>query len=262
MDILLSVDPPQSGIQNMATDEALLDLCRELGQPILRFYQWSEPTLSLGYFQNYEERKSHQPSSKIIAVRRRTGGGAIVHDRELTYSLATPPKHTFSTKQRLFLYETVHQALIKVLQNRGINVRFVSELRQKPKYDNKEFLCFKRFADGDVVVCSKDQGPVKIVGSAQYRDRFGGILQHGSILLDRSDATPELDGLKQIDKSFDNGNIIKWIENICRVFENTLSWRFNRLADTVNSAQNEGFHKTIAFYREKRYVKNRWLLKK
>lgn len=264
MEILLFSDESQSGPKNMAVDEALLDWSRKLGKPILRFYRWNEPTLSLGYFQKYTERENHRPSLEITAVRRRSGGGAIVHDRELTYSLAAPPGHAFSTKQRLFLYQTVHRALIDVLRQTGIDAQLVSEASTKPKYDDKEFLCFKRFADGDIV-SFKNQEPIKIVGSAQYRDKYGGVLQHGSLLLDRSVAAPELKGIRQlIDRAdlSDFRDTDPWIENICRAFEKNLSWRFICRTDAMNSAQNDEFHETIAFHLEKRYAKSRWLLKK
>ena len=77
----------------MAVDEALLLDAAENGIATLRFYEWSEPTLSLGYFQRYDDRYSHAASRDCAIVRRQTGGGAILHDRELTYSLTLPASH-------------------------------------------------------------------------------------------------------------------------------------------------------------------------
>ena len=74
----------------MAVDEALLETAASLGVPTLRFYQWQEPTMSLGYFQEYADRLRHAASAGCPTVRRASGGGAIMHDRELTYSLAVP----------------------------------------------------------------------------------------------------------------------------------------------------------------------------
>src|SRR5689334_21696416 len=88
----LIIDPPRQGSMNMAIDDALLESAAEAGVATLRLYQWSEPTLSLGYFQAAAERKTHQPSLTCALVRRASGGGAILHDRELTYSLALPEK--------------------------------------------------------------------------------------------------------------------------------------------------------------------------
>src|SRR5436190_15116613 len=88
----LIIDPPLIGPMNMAIDEALLESAATDGVATLRLYQWSEPTLSLGYFQAAEERERHQASTNCPLVRRASGGGAILHDRELTYSLALPEK--------------------------------------------------------------------------------------------------------------------------------------------------------------------------
>ena len=82
----LILDPPADGLWNMALDEALLELAGESGIPTLRLYRWQPATLSLGYFQPYQDRESHPPSTTCPVVRRSSGGGAILHDRELTYS--------------------------------------------------------------------------------------------------------------------------------------------------------------------------------
>src|SRR5688500_9559950 len=83
-------DPPASGAWNMAVDEALLESAATGSVATLRFYEWHEPTLSLGYFQPAADREQHAASRACPLVRRASGGGAIVHDRELTYSLAWP----------------------------------------------------------------------------------------------------------------------------------------------------------------------------
>lgn len=100
----LIFDSPQNGVQNMALDQALLDECQE--QPVLRFYRWSQPTLSLGYFQKHQQREGHQPSIDCPMLRRSTGGGAILHDHELTYSLLVPL--ALVPKRSADLYDVVH----------------------------------------------------------------------------------------------------------------------------------------------------------
>ncbi len=124
MHLTLLIDPPQDGLTNMAVDEALLGMAAagELG-PVLRFYQWSPATLSLGYFQRYTERAAHPPSEHCAIVRRASGGGAILHDRELTYSLVLPAGHALTARAEP-LYRAVHQALIDVLAERGFAARF------------------------------------------------------------------------------------------------------------------------------------------
>src|SRR3954447_24341632 len=94
----LIIDPRAPGPHNMAVDEALLIDAAEHNTAALRFYSWNEPTLSLGYFQNYADRHQHAASLACAVVRRQPGGGAILHDRELTYSLALPTNHPL-TKQ-------------------------------------------------------------------------------------------------------------------------------------------------------------------
>ncbi len=198
--MFLLQDISNVGLRNMATDEALLDFVRLHNVPVLRFYTWSEPTLSLGYFQRYDDRQSHAASRDINVVRRLSGGGAIIHDRELTYSLAIPPGHRFAERQRLELYDVVHRRAIDILRDWGFTARLASEI---PGLADKEtrkdvFLCFQRFAPGDLIVQTTDGSWVKILGSAQYRDRHGAVLQHGSLIWNRSDAAPELPGLNDL----------------------------------------------------------------
>ena len=191
----------------MAIDEALLEFARQEDTPILRFYTWAPPTLSLGYFQRYADRKQHPASQNLDVVRRLSGGGAIVHDHELTYSLAIPPNHHFAVRRRLKLYEVVHRHAIEILQNWGFQAKLASEVPgltalsnslQSGKTGQDHFLCFQRLAAGDLVVQSKEEKWVKILGSAQYRDQHGAVLQHGSLLWQRSAAAPELPGLADL----------------------------------------------------------------
>ena len=77
----------------------------------LRFYEWNEPTLSLGYFQRYEDRDQHAASLECAVVRRQSGGGAILHDRELTYSLTLPASHPLAQNSPQ-LYSAVHEAIL------------------------------------------------------------------------------------------------------------------------------------------------------
>jgi len=167
----------------------LLEWSEQSGGCCWRFYRWQPPTLSLGYFQVYEARLGHPASLGCPAVRRPSGGGAILHDRELTYSLVVPRSHRLAARRRL-LYETVHNSLIEVLSGAGIRARLCGGPEWRG-HAPEPFLCFQRRAAGDVLV-----GPVKIAGSAQRRTR-GAVLQHGSVLLARSTAAPELDGLAE-----------------------------------------------------------------
>ena len=194
----LLLHEPSAGAWNMAVDEMLLERAQHGGTACLRFYGWSEPTLSLGYFQQYEHRGQHAASLDCAAVRRLTGGGAILHDAELTYSLVLPAQHPL-TAHRDELYRAVHGCLIEVLRHLEIPAQLcIGANRGNAKADEKHdaapapFLCFQRRALGDVLV-----GETKIAGSAQRR-RGGAVLQHGSLVWRTSPAAPELPGLENV----------------------------------------------------------------
>lgn len=187
--VRLVVDPPAAGEWNMAVDEALLESAAA-GQATLRLYAWNPATLSLGYFQRLADRATHPASAGCPVVRRESGGGAIVHDRELTYSLALPVEHPWA-REAAGLYRLLHQSLAEVLTRQGIPARLRSEA-EVVRPTQEPFLCFLRQTAGDLLV-----GPHKVGGSAQRR-RAGAILQHGSLLLGRSPSAPELPGLAEL----------------------------------------------------------------
>ncbi len=181
---------PSSGVWNMAVDEMLLERAEDEGNACLRFYRWSAPTLSLGYFQAYTDRHEHPPSLSCAAVRRLTGGGAILHDAELTYSIVLPGTHPLAT-HRDRLYQAIHGCLIEALNHLGVAARRCDAV-DPHRTAGEPFLCFQRRAPGDVLV-----GPNKVCGSAQRR-RNGAVLQHGSLLWATSSAAPELPGVSNI----------------------------------------------------------------
>lgn len=174
----------------MALDESLAESAARGGICTLRFYGWEEPTLSLGYFQMWSDRDRHRGSRRCPLVRRCSGGGAILHDRELTYSLAVPGEHRLAENTEA-LYHAVHESLIDVLRELGIGgATFFADQAAEP-LDPRAFLCFMRRSAGDVVL-----GANKLAGSAQRRRREA-VLQHGSLILQTSSAAPEISGLKQ-----------------------------------------------------------------
>ena len=178
----------------MALDEAMLESAAADGLATLRFYRWEEPTLSLGYFQRHDNRRRHRASQNCPLTRRPSGGGAIVHDQELTYSLALPGSHPLAVDVHP-LYDAVHQALITALASLGVQARLYLQASGLPPGE-QPFLCFERRAAGDVLV-----GDAKVAGSAQRRvrrRRHGAVLQHGSVLLARSSAAPELPGIADL----------------------------------------------------------------
>jgi lipoate-protein ligase A len=207
-DFRLLVDEPASGPWNMGVDEALLEAAIAGSDATLRLYQWSEPTLSLGYFQRYDDRESHTASRDCAIVRRQSGGGAIMHDHELTYSLTLPPGHPLG-RDATALYTAMHNVFIELLSPQllaqappwqlALNT---ADLALPPSAE--PFLCFQRRAIGDLILQSSEINATnsatctyKLLGSAQRRHR-GAILQHGSFLVSRSSAAPELPGWQDL----------------------------------------------------------------
>ncbi|MEK6249942.1 MAG: hypothetical protein N2C12_17290, partial [Planctomycetales bacterium] len=163
------------------------------GLPVLRFYRWEPATLSLGYFQRYVDRNFHAASLPCPVVRRSTGGGAILHDRELTYSMVWPQRPVdqgVRTMTAHWFYETVHTALQQALADFSVVAVFARDLSTAA--NDTEFLCFQRRSPWDLLV-----GPSKVAGSAQRRHR-NALLQHGSVLLESSPFAPELPGLAEV----------------------------------------------------------------
>lgn len=204
------LDAAGSGHWNMAVDESLLRSTTHHSLATLRFYAWCEPTLTLGYFQRYDDRNTHAASVSCPCLRRNTGGGAILHDREITYSLTVPlPDRTVDTRP---YYNLVHEALAEVLLLAGVTVHLVPTT--KP-LSPSPFLCFERRSVGDVVL-----GSHKILGSAQRR-QGAVLLQHGSLLMERSCWAPELPGLRDLTEEpsqvpASDVLIAQWSDRICQ----------------------------------------------
>ena len=224
----LIIDEPQEGAWNMAVDEALLESAAA-GRPTLRFYQWREPTLSLGYFQSADERTRHAASSNCPLVRRSTGGGAIIHDRELTYSLALPLLRGRGENPES-LYHAFHETLIEGLAEHNVRASLFSGESLLEFVASEPFLCFQRRAAGDVLVEGK-----KICGSAQRRWR-NALLQHGSVLLAQSDCAPELPGV------FELGGVPLSAADLAQIWltrlESRLGFRFQ--IDCLTKAESQG----------------------
>jgi len=182
---LLLETEPHPGDWNMAVDAALLESAVRDSVATFRWYRWSEPTLSLGYFQRDTEADAAPRWTGLPRVRRLSGGGAILHHHEWTYSFAVPAGQTWFHHPEE-LYDRVHQAIIDLLNRRGGG----TELRGETHLLAAEpWLCFSRKDAHDVVWRGR-----KILGSAQRR-RKGAVLQHGSLLERASPLTPEHPGV-------------------------------------------------------------------
>jgi len=215
----LIIDDAANGAWNMSMDQALLETANSTGLVTLRFYTWSEPTLSLGYFQSHLDRVHHPSSQACPMVRRKTGGGAILHHHELTYSLCVPAQHRWS-KQNSDLYRLVHRAIIELLAQDSITAHLFGEVDEPilachskdqlpvATIDNRDFMCFKRRAEGDIVLDGH-----KVVGSAQRRLR-NALLQHGSLLLFGSKFASELFGIKDLVSEWPESQLAKKLADV------------------------------------------------
>jgi len=190
----------------MAIDEAIAEAVAETTSPAtLRFYYWTRPTLSLGYFQSFADAAVWDPEH-VDVVRRSTGGGAIMHHHELTYSLTLPSSDN-DLGARQSAYRGLHDCIRETLAAVGVKttpfretVGAVAGRTDAAKTQskglagkrNEPFLCFQRRTDEDLIC-----GGYKILGSAQRRVR-GGILQHGSLLLRTSTHADPLPGILEL----------------------------------------------------------------
>ena len=197
----LLVEGPQPGAWNMARDEAVLNAVVAGQSPATwTWYLWERPTLSLGYFQHAGDRVDR--FADLAWVRRTSGGGAILHHYELTYSVAIPaglwPQGAITDIVR-DIHSIVAKAACRIL---SLSADLFELHPQSPAPGIPEpFLCFLRRAKNDLVVVfdsiAVGVGTHKVLGSAQ-RGRRGALLQHGSILISRSEHTPELLGLLDV----------------------------------------------------------------
>lgn len=165
--------PPLSGPENMACDVALMDRARATGEAVARVYSWSAPTLSFGRNQRttgYD--RDELDRAGLAVVRRPTGGRAILHHREITYSVTAPAEPEESIAAA---YSWINELLLAALRSLGVDARIAGPTGRAPVPDENP--CFATATPGEITLDGR-----KLVGSAQYRED-GALLQHGSILV-------------------------------------------------------------------------------
>ncbi len=171
---------------NMALDEALLESMLRLGLPALRFYGWTQPAATFGYFQKYGdvERATHLRP----LIRRPTGGGIVPHDADWTYSLVFPPGHEWHSLKAEESYRRVHawiqSAFAKLnvttelaLRSRKSAIRNSggSRARDESRCPQSAIGCFAGYEKFDLLWHEQ-----KIAGAAQRRNKWGLLIQ-GSV---------------------------------------------------------------------------------
>jgi len=157
----LLITENNSAYTNMAIDRAVITTSKEKKvPPTVRFYTWSPPAISIGYFQSLKEEVDLSVCDNLGVdyVRRITGGGAVFHDKELTYSIVIPETHSEIPKNIIQSYGRICGAIIKGLNYLGIESQYAPI--------------------NDIITNGK-----KISGNAQTRKEKT-VLQHGTVLID------------------------------------------------------------------------------
>ncbi|WFD09462.1 lipoate--protein ligase family protein [Tepidibacter hydrothermalis] len=168
------------GFMNMAIDEAIMKSYKEKKvDPTIRFYTWKPACVSIGYFQKMEEEIDIDTCKRlgIDFVRRTTGGRAVLHDDELTYSIVIDENNPLMNGGIMQTYRYISEGLANGLEMSGVKIDPLTRAHKDIKSD-KSSVCFNSKSHYEISINNK-----KVVGSAQTR-KEGIILQHGSIVLD------------------------------------------------------------------------------
>jgi lipoate-protein ligase A len=169
------ITPPASGAENMALDEALMRRAGRTGEATLRVYGWSAPTLSLGRNQVargcYDLARARELG--VHFVRRPTGGRAVVHHREVTYSVTAPADGLGALGES---YGHINRLLLDGLRRLGVPAEIAAPVAGAPPPSSAP--CFETPVLGEIIADGR-----KLIGSAQYREHDT-LLQHGSILVE------------------------------------------------------------------------------
>ena len=173
----LILDSPAQGAWNMAVDESLLEhVGRGESLPTLRLYAWEPACLSLGYAQPFADVDTTRLSGHgWEGVRRPTGGRAILHTDELTYSITAPLDEPRVAGTVLESYNRLAQALLSAVKSLGIPVEVKEHIKGQGGAQGP--VCFEVPSAYEITVGGK-----KLIGSAQAR-RKEGVLQHGTLPL-------------------------------------------------------------------------------
>jgi len=171
---LLLDSGPGNPAFNMAMDEALLEAVSRLGKPVLRFYGWTEPAATFGYFQKYADVERATPLRPLI--RRPTGGGIVPHDADWTYSLAFPPGHEWHRLKAGKSYRRVHEWIQAAFTKLKVATTLAPTPNAERRTPNSELgRCFVGHEKFDVLWNER-----KIAGAAQRRNKLGLLIQ-GSV---------------------------------------------------------------------------------
>ena len=207
----------QDAFTNMAVDEAVMQLYKPKGMPTVRFYGWKPHAVSIGYFQGIEEEVDLARASELDAdvVRRITGGGAVFHERELTYSFVCSEQSGLVSKKILESYEKICSAIVFALDELDVKASFAPL--------------------NDIIVNGR-----KISGNAQTR-RSGNVLQHGTLLLEVS--VDKMFSLLKVPNEKMKGKIVEDVKQRITSLEQETGREYS--FRDVAEAMKKGFEKTF-----------------
>jgi lipoate-protein ligase A len=159
---------PGPAADNMAVDEALLEAMPRLGAPVLRFYGWTEPAATFGYFQKFAEVAAATALRPLI--RRPTGGGIVPHDADWTYSAVFPLGHAWHDLRAEESYRRIHEWLQAAFAGLGVATELAPCCRKSAPGQ-----CFVGHEKFDLLWQGR-----KVAGAAQRRNKLGLLIQ-GSV---------------------------------------------------------------------------------
>jgi lipoyl(octanoyl) transferase len=241
------------GAINMAVDQALLESVQRGSGPVLRFYSWAPACLSFGRNQPARELydAGRAAEAGIDIVRRPTGGMAVLHDREVTYSVLAPARSVGGPRAA---YASINRALVDGLLALGIPAEQAVRGGARGPLHQASAPCFEVPAAGEVTA-----GGRKLVGSAQRCER-GALLQHGSILLSGAQTrvldllrhpeltAPKPDGSTTLEElTGQEPPAVDIITALCGGFERTFGTRL--APDRLDQCENDRAAELVGLYR-------------
>jgi lipoate-protein ligase A len=257
----LLIEPgPLAGDWNMAVDEFLFRRVEAVPSTYLRFYQWDKPTASLGY---------SQAAARVVdidfcrrhgvgIVRRITGGKLVLHDREVTYAVASSDAEIFTETLR-DSYQLISKALMRGLELMGLRPGMAGT--SPPDYIKGVMPCFALPARDEIEIGGK-----KIIGSAQKRTGAA-FLQHGSIPLEKDESLlaavaapgeqaatpPRGSGMTSLSEALGRPEDFGWaVERFCRGFSGFFGVSFEPFVLSPEDRE------AVAALRDSRYAADAW----
>jgi lipoate-protein ligase A len=208
---------------NMAFDESLMGCIKDKKTVFLRFFNFEPAAISIGYHQRIEKWIEDLERKDIKWVRRRTGGRAVVHSNDFTYSLVFRRDNPDIGGSIIESYNKIAKAFRKAFEILNIPTE-IQQGKIRPSKRVKSHLCFSSTSIAELTWNGK-----KIIGSAQFRDKRV-VIQEGTIMLDKPGSIypniPEMATLREA-----SGREVKLIEvknAVLQGFEETYSIHFKR----------------------------------